>query len=241
METDIGCLNPVRIQEDRHGCHRRGDREDQGNDRLGCATPRRPAAQGERTRRGAGAVAQLPAGGGARAVADPDPRCAAGRRHLCHQPGPAVAPGGAELRGGLPPRRHGAGVPRGAPDPGTGRHGDGGGPHQRQSTGRTQLPVGCPGRAALGGGTGRRGPGLPPRDRAVLRQLGALFPARRSLRSHHTGAGLARTDTGGRRQPHPARAPGDPRRAAGPGRGGRTGPWATVHVASVEQWLRSTL
>ena len=76
------------------------------------------------------------------------------------------------------------------------------------------------GDAAVGGGTGRRRPGVPPGDRAGLRQLGALLAPRRPVRSDHPGEDLARPDPGGRGRPHPARAPGDPGRPARPGRGG---------------------
>ena len=77
------------------------------------------------------------------------------------------------------------------------------------------------GPAAVGGGTGRLRSGVPPRHRPVVGQLGALLAAGRALRADHPGPDLARADPAGRGQPHPARAPGDPRRAAGPGRGGR--------------------
>ena len=46
------------------------------------------------------------------AVADPGPGRAPGRRHLRDQPGAGAAAGRAGLRRRLPPRRHGAGVPR---------------------------------------------------------------------------------------------------------------------------------
>ena len=76
------------------------------------------------------------------------------------------------------------------------------------------------GDGAVGGGAGRLRPGVPPRHRAVVRQLRAVLAARRPLRPHHPGPHLARPDPGGRGQPHAARAPGDPRRPARPGRGG---------------------
>jgi len=71
-------------------------------------------------------------------------------------------------------------------------------------------------------------------------ELGALLFARRVVRADHAGADLARADPGGRGEPDAVGAPGDSGGFADrDAEAARS--WAIVHVASVEQWLRSTL
>ena len=145
-----------------------------------------------------GAVPQLPARGGTGAVPDPHPRRTAGRRHVCHQPRSPTAAGSDELRRGLPPGRHRAGVPGGTAHPGAGRHGDG----ERPGSAEDELEalsaqLDALGADALGGGAGRRRPGVPSRHRG----------GRRATRCS------ARSWTGSpARPPGPASGAGSPRR-----------------------------
>ena len=71
-------------------------------------------------------------------------------------------------------------------------------------------------------------------------QLGAVLPARRPVRPDDAGPGVAGADPGGRGGADAARA-----RAILAALRDRDSEaaraWATVHIASVEQWLRSTL
>ena len=187
------------------------------------------------------AVPQLAAGGGARPVADPHSRRAPGRRHLRHQPRPPTAAGGAELRRGLPPRRHGAGVPGGPADPGAGRDRDGRDPDQRGATGRARRPAGRARRPrprwrswspAIWSSTGGI---VQASGNSVLCSLldGLSGPTTRA----RVWRGLTQEDAVSRTlHEHRAILSALRDRDAEAARS-----WATVHVASVEQWLRSTL
>ena len=176
------------------GSHRRGDRQDQGNDRLWCAGPRRPAAQGGRPRRPAGPVPQLAARSRQGPLADPRPGRPPGRRHLRHQPRTAPAAGRDDVRRRLPPRRHRPGVPRGTPDPGTGRDRDGRPGDDRQGDRGTARGARRTPRRAQRRGAGRQRPRIPPADRARLGQHRALLAHRQPVRAHHPRPDLARAD-----------------------------------------------
>src|SRR6266566_2598766 len=202
-----------RAAEARLGGNRRGHREDQGHDHVRRAARGRPAAARGRPGRRPRAVAQFAARGGARAVPGQHPGRAARRRDVRDQPGAAAAAGGAELHRRLPPRRHAAGVPPGPAHPGARCHRDGGGADHRRGERRPARPARQHRPGPGGRGTGSQRPGVPPADRGLLGELGALLAARVDVRADHPGPGLARPDPDRRAGADAGRAPRHPGRA----------------------------